>query len=250
MWWLADGTDALPAGLSWLSPIEARRVAGLGYPKRRTEYLLRRLVAKQAVAAVTGLSTEVSALTRIAVGNTPDGAPYVLVDGSPAGLEVSLTDRGGWAVCVVGTGPVGCDLELVEPRSAGFVRDFLTAEEQACVATAVDPDLATNLVWSAKESALKLLRTGLRRDTRSVAVTIQDGQLRGWAPLRVRESGGLVRPGWWRQAGRFVLTVVADDPGPPPVALRDPEVLAAAVPVDLTPAVVAGPPPWRGPARR
>ena len=75
---------------------------------------------------------------RIEVANHPTGAPYVLAEGAPPGLEVSLTDRAGWAVCLVGTamGRLGCDLELVEPRSAGFVADFLTALERDWVACA------------------------------------------------------------------------------------------------------------------
>ncbi len=52
--WLALGEDALPADQQWLAPAEAATLAGLRFTKRRTEYLLRRLVAKHAVAAVTG----------------------------------------------------------------------------------------------------------------------------------------------------------------------------------------------------
>jgi 4'-phosphopantetheinyl transferase len=236
---MAKGTDALPAHLSWLAPTEAQRLDVLRFPKRRTEFLLRRLVAKHAVATTRGLPTDPGALARIEVGNAAGGAPYVLVDGAPPGLEISLSDRAGWAVCVVGASPVGCDLELVEPRSPGFVRDFLTGAEQAYVISSADRDLAANLVWSAKESALKLVGTGLRRDTRDVIVTVHDGPRPDWSWLSVHVSGGLDRRGWWLRAGRFVLTVVPDVASPPPVALMDPAVLASAVPVELTPAAAA-----------
>ena len=162
--------------------------------------------------------------------NHPTGAPYVIAEGAPPGLEVALTDRAGWAVCLVGTamGRLGCDLELVEPRSAGFVADFLTAFERDWVQAlpATDRDAAANLIWSAKESALKVLQIGLRRDTRSVEVAIGDagavstdedgtGQ-DGWSPLEVRPAEGGVLPGWWRRGGRFLLTVVTESPLPPP----------------------------------
>jgi 4'-phosphopantetheinyl transferase len=222
MWWLARGEAALPAELSWLSPGEARRAARLYYPKRRTGYLLRRLAVKHAVAAVAGLPADPGALSRIEVANAPSGAPYLLLDGVPAGLDVSVTDRAGWAVSVVGTGTAGCDLELVEPRSPAFVRDFLTAAEQAYVAGAADRDAAANLVWSAKESALKVLRTGLRRDTRSVEVTVHGGRSGGWEPLAVRTVEGWRFPGWWRRDGRFLVTVVSPVAGPPPTALESP----------------------------
>ncbi len=243
MWWMAQGADALPADPSWLAPTEAQRVANLRYAKRRTEYLLRRLVAKHAVAATMGMPTDPDALARIAVENAPSGAPYVLVDGTPSGLEISLSDRAGWAVCVVGASPVGCDLELVEPRSPGFVRDFFTTAEVAYVTAAADRDFAANLVWSAKESALKLAGSGLGRDTRDVTVTVHKRELRSWSPLSVRVTGGLDQHGWWLRAGLFVLTVVTDVAGPPPVALMDPGVLASAVPVEVTPTLAAGPTP-------
>jgi 4'-phosphopantetheinyl transferase len=228
--WLARGEDALPAGTRWLAPAEAVRVAGLRFPKRRTEYLLRRLVVKHVVAMVTGRSMDPAALAGIDVRNAPSGAPYVLVDRAPLGWDVSITDRAGWAVCVLG-GPVGCDLELVEPRSPAFVRDFLTEAEQRFVTARPagdERDAAANLIWSAKESALKVLRTGLRRDTRSVEVAVGDASRGCWAALSVRKAEGGVFPGWWRRDGPFLLTVVAAMPGPPPVALDDPRVLAMA----------------------
>jgi 4'-phosphopantetheinyl transferase len=91
--------------------------------------------------------------------------------------------------------------------------------------------LLANLVWSAKESALKVLQAGLRRDTRSVEVDVVEatGQER-WARLVVRAEEGSVFPGWWRRYGDFVLTFAADgDPGPP-VSLEEPPRLAGATP--------------------
>jgi 4'-phosphopantetheinyl transferase len=176
----------------------------------------------------------------------------VQVDGQPLGLDVSLTDRAGWAVCLVGSdlGAVGCDLEIVEPRSAGFVADFLTAPEQALVraGAALGGDgahAAANLVWSAKESALKVLRTGLRADTRTVEVHLSDVTALApdpepdpdvparWHPLTVATHLGEL-PGWWRRDGVFLLTVVAADAralGEPPERLPGSAELASGVPV-------------------
>jgi 4'-phosphopantetheinyl transferase len=234
--WLARGEDALPAGLDWLAPDERRRAEAMRYAKRRTEYLLRRLVAKHTVAALTGRPPAGPAvLAAIEVRNAPSGAPYLVVDGAPTGLAVSITDRAGWAVCLAGAGlgDAGCDLELVEPRTGGFVRDFCTVAERRYIA-AQPPgearDVAANLIWSAKESALKVLRTGLRRDTRSVEVSIGRPGGDGWGGLDVRTGEGGRLPGWWRRDGRFLFTVAGRTPAPPPAALEDPLVLAAAVP--------------------
>src|SRR5581483_1022133 len=96
---------------------------------------------------------------------------------------------------------VGCDLEVVEPRSAGFVHDFLTRGERDWVARHTDPDAAANLVWSAKESALKVLRTGLRRDTRSVEIAYGARQIAGWQELAITVDGQQIFPGWWQRLG-------------------------------------------------
>lgn len=200
------------------------------FAKRRNEFVLRRLTAKQAVAAVIGWPTGLEALRRIEICNEPGGAPYVLVDGEPSDVGISLTDRAGWAVCVVGDPPVGCDLEIVEPRSRRFVDDYLTAPERAYVRRSADPDLAANLVWSAKESALKVLRTGLRRDPLSVVVSIVDGGAGRWSALSIRAEEGPVFPGWWRRDGPFLLTVASRDAGPPPELADPSSMLAAAAP--------------------
>jgi 4'-phosphopantetheinyl transferase len=243
--WLARGEATIPAGTDWLDDVERRRAAGMRYTKRRTEYLLRRYAGKSAVAAAVGLPDDPAALGRIAVLNAPTGAPYVQVDGRRLAMDVSLTDRAGWAVCLVGAdlGAVGCDLEIVEPRSPGFVADFLTGDEQAVVAAAgalggQARDAAANLVWSAKESALKVLRTGLRADTRTVEVALPDvaplaQASAGWKPLTVTTVLGVL-PGWWRRDGVFLLTVVAgsaDALGEPPAALPGGADLATAEPV-------------------
>jgi 4'-phosphopantetheinyl transferase len=230
--WLALGEDSLPDGLSWLSAAEAERAAGRRHRKPYTEYLLRRLVAKRAVAAVLGRPVSPATLAGIEVANAPGGAPEVFVDGVPAGVDVSISDRAGWAVCVVGRS-VGCDLELVEPRSPGFVRDFLTAPEQRQVAARPagdERDAAANLIWSAKESALKALRTGLDRDTREVEVSLGASAAGDWTALTVRVARDRPLTGWWRRYGRFVLTMAGPATSLPPVALGDPARLAAASP--------------------
>jgi 4'-phosphopantetheinyl transferase len=236
--WLARGEASLPADPSWLAAGEVARAAGMRFTKHRTEYLLRRWAAKHAIAAEAGLSADPEALARIEVRNAPNGAPLVWVDGRRTEFGVSLTDRAGWAVCLVSGRPVqvGCDLELVEPRSAGFVRDFLTEAEQALVGAAgseAERQVLANLVWSAKESALKVLQTGLRRDTRSVEVQLSDPATGpgSWAGLVVHADEDRGFPGWWCRHGPFLLTVAYDVAAPPPVSLEEPTALSSAEPL-------------------
>ena len=216
------------------------------FTKRRNEYLLRRWVGKRTVAARAGLDTDPASLARIELLNWMTGAPYVALEGDVAPWEISLSDRAGCAVAVIGAsgsgaGALGIDLEVVEPRSEGFVTDFLTRAEQDWVRgpAAADPglgrDAAANLVWSAKEAALKVLRLGLRADTRSVEITVRsDPRDDGWARFTAARRGGPVMPGWWRRDGVYLLTVAARDDLDhldPPTVLPGATDVAVATPV-------------------
>jgi 4'-phosphopantetheinyl transferase len=225
-WWLARAEPQLPPVGEWLTPAERGWAEGLRYTKRRTDFLLGRWTFKLAVARVSGWPEDSVTLARIEGRSAPDGAPELYVDGRPDPRGVSLSDRAGCAVCLVAARPVavGCDLELVEPRSDAFVRDYLTGPERRWVAGAgAARDEAANLVWSAKESALKVLRTGLRRDTRSVEVTVPGPMPpeRIWSPFRVRTAEAGVFAGWWRRTGAFLLTACWAGSGPAPAALEE-----------------------------
>lgn len=230
----AAGLDEVPAHDEWLTGPEAERINGFRFAKRREETRLSRWTAKQTVAHALDLARDEPAhLHAVAIRNARDGAPEAFLDGAEAPVSISMTDRADWAVCIVGEAStsVGCDLELVEPRSQLFVDDWFTDAERRFVAERPDEhDLLANTIWSAKESALKVLRTGLRRDTRSVEVRLERSRDEGWAPLEVRSAEGEVFPGWWRRFDRFLLTCAATVPTDPPVSLVEPTPLATAVP--------------------
>lgn len=209
---LLAGCAEVPEDDSWLDPEEAERARGFIFPGRRLDFRLGRWTAKRAVAAWLGGCEE---LARIAVRTSADGAPLVLVDGEPAPLEISFSHRDGRAACAVAPAGtrLGCDLEWVEPRSDAFVQDyFVPAEvELVMLAPVEERPLFANLIWSAKESALKALKTGLREDTRSVEVKLLDTAPRDWGRLEViRPASGEVFRGWWRREDGWVLTLVAD----------------------------------------
>ncbi|GAB3888631.1 hypothetical protein GCM10029964_056640 [Kibdelosporangium lantanae] len=232
--WSACGMREVPEADDWLSAAEAARLATTRFAKRRSELRLSRWTVKHAIALGTGTGDRPVDLARIEVRPAPTGAPVAFVDGRVAPVSVALTDRADWAVCLVGPPGValGADLELVEPRSTAFVHDWFTPAERDLVLGGGDNrDLLANLVWSAKESVLKVLGTGLRRDTRSVAVDLPDragGDY--WARFVVRAREGTVFPGWWRRYGRFLLTVAADRGLAVPACVREPPPLATAVP--------------------
>ncbi len=233
--YLAVGMHDLPAHDDWLTPPEAERLQSFRYTKRREEARLGRWTAKRTLAGALGLDADdIDVLRRLVIRNARDGAPEVFVDGEPVGRRISMTDRADWAVCTVVDADVevGCDLELVESRSEAFVRDWFTPAECELVFGRPDEhDLLANLVWSAKESALKVLRTGLRRDTRSVEVSLHDDETtEGWRALSVATAEGDVFGGWWRRFDEFVLSYSCAAPTGPPATLVQPSPLETAVP--------------------
>ena len=181
----------------------------------------------------------------------PSGAPETFLGNKWAPITISLSHRAGSAICAVAPdrGALGCDLEVIEPHSDAFIADYFATEEQALMARAAPADrpwLAT-LLWSAKESALKALRVGLRLDTRRVIVTPADALLSqnddgkvsaheedaknpyfaarppdgfdGWRPLRVRHIDDQTFLGWWQHSNNLLRTMVAAPPPGRPLLL-------------------------------
>ena len=66
--------------------------------------------------------------------------------------------------------------ERVEPRTDGFIREWFTSSEQDAIARtdAEERPHMVTLLWSAKESALKAMGTGLTIATHDVMVTVDE----------------------------------------------------------------------------
>lgn len=214
--WLLAAAREVPEDDGWLGPAERLTLGTLRFPGRRETWRLGRWTARQAIAAYLG-----GVPGSIEIRNAADGAPEALLDGEPAPVAISFSHRAGRAACAVapaGTA-LGCDIELVEPRSDGFVRDFFTAAERQRVEQA-DPQerpLLANLIWSAKESVLKAQRTGLRADSRSVEISLPPGGGAEWTPFLAVAGARRTFHGWWRRLDDLVITVAAD---PAPEAPR------------------------------
>lgn len=220
--WLTCDRGDVPDELDWLAPDERDRIEAFRFAPRRGDFLLGRWTAKRLLAALL----PGAGLAAIAIRAAADGAPEAVLDGAPLPFCVSLSHRAGRALAAVGDAgaALGADLELVEPRSALLVADFFTAGEAAAVA-ACPPggrNRAIALIWSAKESALKARRTGLREDPRHVRVEADgiaaaadaDG---GWRALRIAVDGAPGLAGWWRDDAGYVLTIAGGGlaAGPP-----------------------------------
>jgi 4'-phosphopantetheinyl transferase len=248
VYWLEQTESDVPARNDWLSENEAARLDSLRFAKRRRDWRLGRWTAKLAMAAYRNLPLDCQTLRDLEIRPASSGAPEIFFAGQPAPATISLSHCQGVAACAVAASSValGCDLEIVEPRSECFTADYFTAEEVRLVARASVDDRAQllTLLWSGKECALKALRVGLRADTRSVVVSLDDAepcstegavgrdadsvltlQPHGhnrWLPLHVRCTSGQIFHGWWQTTENLVRTLVAAPPPLPPILLEVP----------------------------
>jgi len=228
VYWLEQTQADVPAENDWLSARESVCLSGLRFAKRRADWRLGRWTAKCAVASFLNLSMDAQDLAQIEIRPASSGAPEIFIANEPAAVAVSISHSSGAAVCAVAMPGVelGCDQEVIEARSDAFVADYFTESEQVLVARvcAAERSRLVTLLWSAKESALKALREGLRLDTRSVTVSPINGgfNLNGWSPLQVRYADGRSFYGWWQQGHGMVRTLVANPAPDSPILLPAP----------------------------
>jgi len=225
VYWLEQTVADVPAQNAWLNSNEIAKLNGMRFPKRRADWRLGRWTAKCTLASYLRLPADPCVLARVEIRPAASGAPEVFVANKPAAVTISLSHRAGMAACAVAPArvQVGCDLEVVESHSDAFTADYFTAEEQALVAQTDATDQMLTLLWSAKESALKALHTGLRLDTRCViASPLESFDLNGWSPLQVRCPGNRVFRGWWQHTDHILRTLVANPAPDAPIRLRDP----------------------------
>lgn len=240
-YWLEQSAADLPEHNEFLSAEELICLNHLSFPKRRNDWRLGRWVAKRAIAAYLEQSGDPAALAKIEIRSLPSGAPEVSLISRSAQVSISLSHRSDTAICVVAPSGtrIGCDLELIEPRSDSFVADYFTINEQALISqTSREAQaLLVTLLWSAKESALKAMQLGLRVSTRLLEVrpdTIsseirpawrvvcpvalpnselhcRDAAIDVWHPLHVIASDTPAFIGCWRHTAGLVRTIALED---------------------------------------
>ena len=216
-----------------LHPREQAKFATLKTEKRRQDWLLGRRTAKQLIGEVVARETgERPFPNTIEVSNGAMGDPIVNcelrmvncereISNLQSLISLSISHSNAHAFCAVvekPDWPLGADIERIEGRSAEFVTDYFTKEEQALVNSASDEmrDVVVTAVWSAKEAVLKALHLGLTVDTRSVACLIEPIGERPltWTPFTIHCDDTRLRhsppplTGWWRTYENFVLTLV------------------------------------------
>ena len=147
-------------------------------PNVQRQWLLGRIAAKDA----TRLRTWDEAGERVPlfpaevqVANDERGAP--VLRGHGEGLHVSLAHTPWLGVAIVGAdGPVGIDVERIEPRPERFDALVMGADELALLPADRDEDEWRTRVWAAKEAAAKAARTGLEGNPKRWVVSAVHGE--------------------------------------------------------------------------
>ncbi len=232
VYWLEQCIADVPVQDDWLSARDVASLNAMRFEKRRSDWRLGRWTAKLALASHWRLPADSQTLAEIEIRAAASGAPEVFLSRNPADVSISISHSAGTALCAIGgsgaalASDLGCDLEITEPRSDAFAADYFTIPEQELIARAdpADRPALLALLWSAKESALKAMRVGLRMDTRCLTVTpmfpVQFHASDTWHPLLVRLDGDRTFQGWWRYAHPLIRTIIASRPPREPIALE------------------------------
>lgn len=200
----------LPGDLDWLHPGELAFLETLRFENRRNDWLLGRWTAKRALLSFLekeGLALE---MKDIFIRKAASGAPVAEFGIPTPACSLSISHRAGYAIAVTAPGDVeiGCDLELIEPRSEAFIADYFSDRERELIHK--DPPLFSNLLWCVKESVMKATGEGMRIHPGRIGVEVEgEENEEGWQKALARlNPGGKVYQGCWRRNKDFAWVVV------------------------------------------
>ena len=106
---------------------------------------------------------------------TPEGKPYFP---GYEGLHFNISHSGEYAACALGRIPVGMDLQKIQPlRHHRLIQKVMKEEEINRILLAKDPRRVFAVIWTEKESFLKLKGSGIRGDIRHLPLetVVMDG---------------------------------------------------------------------------
>lgn len=146
----------------WLSGEEQSQLGRYTFAKRRTEWLLGRICAKQAVInLLKRFGVETVAPAALHIGANPSGRPFISF---PEGLkletvpDISISHSGGKALGAACTCCCGIDIQILT-ETLIEVRDwFCTTAETAVLGSMAESELrGLGMLWTAKEAVRKCL---------------------------------------------------------------------------------------------
>lgn len=154
--------NALTAYLPQLHIVEREYYDGLKSERRKQSYLLGRVAAKNALAAIAPENKPDSVFIGFGVFHFP-----VVKGLKTPNLQVSISHTGniGVALAFEEEHPLGIDMEKVDDDHIDAIRDHISEQERALIsACGIALSIGCTIVWSMKEAVSKVLRTGMTAD--------------------------------------------------------------------------------------
>lgn len=165
----------------YLNVLDKKEYAELKTVDRKREFLFSRIALKDAIRDfVAQDGAEMLYPVEIFCVHDENGKPLVYGEGDAAqqleGLCVSIAHKGNRAVAMVGTSPVGVDLEKIEERTEGFIAGSFTAAERSVLGAEPSAELVTRC-WVAKEACAKKTGRGLQGDPKRFEIQAIEGEV-------------------------------------------------------------------------
>jgi 4'-phosphopantetheinyl transferase len=151
--------DLYETDVDFLHPQERKYYETLKFQKRIKSYLIGRLAAKKAIAALT----ETNDLSRILIQAGIFTQPIATCENqSNVQVSISHCEDFGAAVAFPEAHPMGIDLEQINVKQNKVIEREVTESEITLVKRLPLPyEVMLTLLWTAKEALSKVLKTGL-----------------------------------------------------------------------------------------
>lgn len=182
------------------------RKGGEGLSRYRKEKLARnsnprayaRSLGAELLLAAAWQDIGLSAAEPLEISRGEGGKPRIA-----GGPEFSLSHSGERVLCALSDRAVGADIQQLRPYKPALVRRFFTAEEGAWLEEQRERDLAFSLLWSLKESYVKLLGSGI------AGVHLDSFTVRVLSDGRARIDGSNAKL-WYAVCDGYVMAVCSD----------------------------------------
>ncbi|MFC1853409.1 4'-phosphopantetheinyl transferase family protein [candidate division CSSED10-310 bacterium] len=182
----------------------------LVFPKRRRDWLLGRLTAKEMIQHyIQSHYGRYYAFNEIEILNSDTGQPYFRIGSDDqfsfdSRIYFSISHSRGRALCALAElgsdAGLGVDVEFVTSRPKLFADTFYDEDEKNQLATYCGSEFqqAETAIWSLKEAALKALGQGLKTDTYRVSVALTSAPRSTWTEQRITlDVGQKTRASAW-----------------------------------------------------
>jgi phosphopantetheine--protein transferase-like protein len=161
------GFDLMLLARYYLDEVEFQRYKALKrFPERQRQWLLGRVVAKDAVRKWVRSDLSQDFLHPAAVplnSDDGDGPPRVTLGAAGVAPKISIAHCNDRAAAIAQSEPVGVDIEQIKTRDAAVLEAFICDRERDLLA-AFSPeefDVLCTKLWCAKEAVAKLLGVGI-----------------------------------------------------------------------------------------